>query len=97
MISTGREYDRFVIAMVIVSVIILGVYVVHCNRKQIKKIKNQETTLSDRLNYLTKQVNKTSENMKDYMEKPVVTPSAKDKEDTKEENIPNPVSSDFFK
>ena len=90
MISTGREYDRFVIAMVIVAVFILALYVVQCNQKNATKIKNQETMLSDRLNYLTKQVNQTSQNMKDYME-----PPAKPKEEV-EDNLPNPVSSGFL-
>ena len=47
--------------------------------------------LSERLNYLTQQVNQTSQNMKDYME----APSAETVE-TVEDNLPNPVSSGFL-
>lgn len=91
MISTGREYDRFVIALVIISVFILALYVVQCNQKNEKKIKNQETMVSDRLNYLTQQVNQTSQNMKDYME-----PSKTEPKQQVEDNLPNPVSSGFL-
>lgn len=91
MISTGREYDRFIIALVIVSVFILTFYVVQCNQKNTSKLKNQETMLSERLDYLTQQVNQTSQNMKDYME----TPAVESKEDV-EDNLPNPVSSGFL-
>lgn len=91
MISTGREYDRFVIALVIISVFILALYVVQCNQKNEKKLKNQETMVSDRLNYLTQQVNQTSQNMKDYMEPPKTEP-----EQQVEDNLPNPVSSGFL-
>ena len=90
MLSTGREYDRFVIAIVIISVLILALYVVQCNQKNALKLKSQETALSERLNYLTEQVNQTSQNMKDYMETPAV-----EKEEV-EENLPNPVSSGFL-
>ena len=91
MISTGREYDRFVIALVIVSVFILALYVMQCNTKNTKTLKNQETMLSDRLNYLTQQVNQTSQNMKDYME-----PPSAEKVEKVEDNLPNPVSSGFL-
>ena len=91
MISTGREYDRFVIALVIVAVFILALYVIHCNQKNNTNMKNQEEMLSERLNYLTQQVNQTSQNMKDYMETPVV-----ENEGEVEENLPNPVSSGFL-
>ncbi len=91
MISTGREYDRFVIALIIVCVFILALYVVQCNKKNLASIKNQESSVSDRLDYLTQQLNQTSQTMKDYMEPPV------DKETTSEENnLPNPVSSGFL-
>jgi hypothetical protein len=91
MISTGREYDRFVIALVIVSVFILALYVVQSNQKNATKLKKQESMISDRLNYLTEQVNQTSQNMKDYME-----PPANEPEEQVEENLPNPVSSGFL-
>ena len=91
MISTGREYDRFVIALVIVAVFILALYVIQCNQKNNTKMKNQEEMVSERLNYLTQQVNQTSQNMKDYMETPVV-----ENEGEVEENLPNPVSSGFL-
>ena len=91
MISTGREYDRFVIALVIVAVFMLALYVVQCNKKNNTKLKDQETKLSDRLNYLTKQVNQTSQNMKDYIES---TPS-EPQEDAKDK-LPNPVASGFL-
>ena len=91
MISTGREYDRFVILLIIVAMIIIVLYVVHCNQKNKTNLKNQETTLSERLNYLTQQIAQTSQNMKDYME----TPNKKE-EKKEEENIPNPVSSGFL-
>ena len=90
MISTGREYDRFVIALVIVAVFILALYVIQCNQKNKKNIKNQEAVVSERLNYLTQQVNQTSQNMKDYMETPVV------EHEEVEDNLPNPVSSGFL-
>lgn len=92
MISTGREYDRFVIALIIVAVFILALYVIQCNQKNNTKIKNQESVVSERLNYLTQQVNQTSQNMKDYMETPPVSVSEKQLED----NLPNPVSSGFL-
>jgi hypothetical protein len=91
MISTGREYDRFVIALVIVSVFILALYVIQSNQKNATKLKKQESMMSDRLNYLTEQVNQTSQNMKDYMEPPATEP-----EQQVEENLPNPVSSGFL-
>lgn len=90
MISTGREYDRFVIALVIVAVFILALYVIQCNQKNNTKLKNQEAMVSERLNYLTQQVNQTSQNMKDYMETPVV------ENEEVEDNLPNPVSSGFL-
>lgn len=90
MISTGREYDRFVIALVIVAVFILALYVIQCNQKNNTKIKNQEAMVTERLNYLTQQVNQTSQNMKDYMEAPVV------EHEEVEDNLPNPVSSGFL-
>ena len=46
--------------------------------------------MSERLNYLTQQVNQTSQNMKDYME----TPAVKNEEEV--EDLPNPVSSGFL-
>jgi hypothetical protein len=91
MISTGREYDRFIIALVIVAMFILALYVIQCNQKNKTKLKNQEIMVSERLNYLTHQVNQTSQNMKDYMETP---PIVEHKED--EDNLPNPVSSGFL-
>lgn len=91
MISTGREYDRCVIALVIVAVGILALYVIQCNQKNKTKLKDQETVLSERLNYLTQQVNQTSQNMKDYME---TTPDETTKE--VEDKLPNPVSSGFL-
>lgn len=90
MISTGREYDRFVIALVIVAVFILALYVIQCNQKTATNIKNQETMVSERLNYLTQQVNQTSQNMKDYMETPAV------EHEKAEDKLPNPVSSGFL-
>jgi len=90
MISTGREYDRLIIALVIIAVFILALYVLHCNQKNATKIKNQETMMSERLNYLTQQVTQTSQNMKDYMETPVV------KDEEVEDKLPNPVSSGFL-
>lgn len=90
MISTGREYDRFVIALVIVAVFILALYVIQCNQKNNTKFKNQDAMVSERLNYLTQQVNQTSQNMKDYMETPVV------EHEKVEDNLPNPVSSGFL-
>lgn len=92
MISTGREYDRFVIALVIVSVFILALYIMQCNKKNNTRIKNQDKMMSERLSYLTAQVNQTSQNMKDYMETPVVTPVVEQVED----NLPSPVSSGFL-
>jgi hypothetical protein len=91
MISTGREYDRFVIALVIVSVFILALYIMQCNKQNNKRINNQDRMMSDRLNYLTAQVNQTSQDMKDYMETPV-TPVVEQVED----NLPSPVSSGFL-
>lgn len=91
MISTGREYDRFIIALVILSMFILAFYIVQCNRNNTSKLKKQETKLSDRLDYLTEQLNDTSENMKNYME----TSAVESKEEVKD-NIPNPVSSGFL-
>ena len=90
MISTGREYDRFIIALVIVAVFLLALYVVQCNQKNTTTFKKQETMLSERLNDLTQQVNQTSQNMKDYMETPVKS------EEKVEDNLPNPVSSGFL-
>lgn len=90
MISTGREYDRFVIALVIIAMFILSLYVIQCNKKTTTKIKDQEAVLSERLNYLTQQVNQTSQNMKDYMETPAV------ENEEVEDNLPNPVSSGFL-
>lgn len=90
MISTGREYDRFVIALVIVAVFILALYVIQCNKKNNTTIKNQDAMVSERLNYLTQQVNQTSQNMKDYMETPAV------EHEVVEDNIPNPVTSGFL-
>ena len=92
MLSTGREYDRFVIALVIISVFVLAVYVVKCNNNNKKNMKNQETILTERLNYLTQQVNQTSQNMKDYMETPVQKETSQETED----KIPNPVTSGFL-
>ena len=90
MISTGREYDRFIIALVIVAVFMLALYVVQCNQKHVTNMKNKETILSERLNYLTEKVNQTSQNMKDYIETPAKS------EEKVEENLPNPVSSGFL-
>jgi len=91
MISTGREYDRFVIVLVVVALFILALYVFQCNQKNATKLKTQENKLSERLNYLTNQVNQTSQNMKDYMETSVT-----EKKENVEENLPNPVSSGFL-
>jgi len=90
MISTGREYDRLVIALVIVAMCILTLYVFKCNKKNTTKIKNQEAMMSERMNYLTNQVDKTSQKMKDYMETPVL------EQEEVEDTLPNPVSSTFL-
>lgn len=90
MISTGREYDRFIIALIIICVFLLTLYVVQCNKNNTANIKKQETSVSERLDYLTQQVNQTSQNMKDYMEPPA------EKEKSEEESLPNPVSSGFL-
>ena len=96
MLTTGREYDRFVIALVIISVFILGLYVWQCNQKHHKQIKNQESMVSERLNYLTQQVNQTSQNMKDYMENQSPNTEVQAEQAVQEDNIPNPVSSTFL-
>lgn len=95
MISTGREYDRFIIAIVIVSVFLLGLYVMQCNSSNLKKIKKQENSMADRMDYLTRQLNQTSQSVKDFMEPKVEDspPASKKEEDSK---LPNPVTSSFI-
>ena len=90
MISTGREYDRFVIALMIVSIFLLAVYVIQCNKTNSNTIKKQDEKMSDRLDYLTQQINQTSQNVKDYMDTPNV------EEEKVEDNVPNPVTSSFL-
>jgi hypothetical protein len=96
MISTGREYDRFIIAIVIVSVFLLGLYVMKCNSSNSKKMKKQENSMADRMDYLTRQLNKTSKSVTDLLEPKVEDPptSPSNKEDN--DNLPNPVASSFM-
>jgi S-adenosylmethionine:diacylglycerol 3-amino-3-carboxypropyl transferase len=91
MISTGREYDRFVIALVVVSVFALAIYVLQCNKKNTTDMKSQESSLTDRINKLTKQVDETSNTMKQYLSTPT-----KKEEKPVEKKLPNPVSSSFL-
>ena len=95
MISTGREYDRFIIAIVIVSVFLLGLYVMQCNNSNLKKIKKQENSMTDRMDYLTRQINQTSQSVKDFMEPKVEDPPAPSKIE-EESKLPNPVTSSFI-
>ena len=96
MISTGREYDRFIIAIVIVSVFLLGLYVMQCNNSNLKKIKKQESSMTDRMDYLTRQINQTSQSMKDYMEPKVEDPPPAPSKTEEESKLPNPVTSSFI-
>mgnify|MGYP001168914159 CR=1 FL=1 len=96
MISTGREYDRFIIAIVIISIFLLGIYVVQCNKSQTTQRKNQESAMTDRLDFLTRQINQTSQSVKDYMDSAPPENSKTNEKPEKEENLPNPVSSSFM-
>ena len=92
MISTGREYDRLVIALVVISVFILALYVMKCNKNNANTLKAQQSKFTDRLDYLTRQMDKTSQNVKD-MQIPVVD---KKKEEESESKVPTPVTSSFL-
>ena len=95
MLSTGREYDRFVIALVIITLLALAFYVVQCNQNQSKIIQKKESELTQRLNYLSGQVQETEKTVKDLINAPVLPPEGAT-EATVEQNDPAPVSSSFL-
>jgi hypothetical protein len=94
MISTGREYDRFVIALVIISVFILSLYVIKCNQTQRKDFKTQESSMAMRLNDLNQKLNSTTQSVREYMEKPVLEEDQT--EPSKTQTLPSPVGSSFL-
>ena len=95
MLSTGREYDRFVIALVIITLLALAFYVVQCNQNQSKMIQKKESELTQRLNYLSGQVQETGKTVKDLINAPVLPPEG-ETEVKVEQKDPAPVSSSFL-
>ena len=94
MLSTGREYDRFVIAIVIITLIALAFYVVRCNQNQTKLMHKKQTEFTQRLDYLSGQVKETEKTMQDLVHKPAssepASPSC-----AAEPTAPSPVTSSF--
>ena len=89
------EYNHIILAVIIISIILLGAYVVQCTKSEIKERKNQESAMTDRIDFLTRKINETSKSVKDYMESPVKSKTEEVSKKT-EETIPDPVSSSFI-
>lgn len=92
MVTTGREYDRMVIALILVCFVILVLYVLRCNDQANKRIKQKETSFTERVNELTKKVSNSSQMISDLMAKPKDEPEVT----TPEDKTPIPVSSTFL-
>ena len=67
MITTGREYDRLMIAVVVVALVLLAVYMTRCNQKQSAQLQKQATVMSDRMDYITGQVDDARQDMSNWM------------------------------
>ncbi len=94
MLSTGREYDRFVIAVVIITLIALAFYVVRCNQNQSKLIHKKESEFTQRLDYLSGQVKETEKTMQDLVHTPASEPLSPSP--AVEPAAPSPVTSSFL-
>lgn len=73
MISTGREYDRCVIGVMIITVFCLAVYVMRANHNLSKLTRLQGRTVEERINHLANEVDTTRANMAEWI---VSTPSS---------------------
>ena len=90
------EYNHIILAVIIISIVLLGAYVVQCTNSEIKERKNQESAMTDRINFLTRKINETSKSVKNYMESTPVEPVKSETEEVPKETIPDPVSSSFM-
>ena len=95
MLSTGREYDRFVIAIVIITLIALAFYVVRCNQNQSKLIHKKQTEVTQRLDYLSGQVKETEKTLQDLVHTPASSKPASPSP-AAEPTAPSPVTSSFL-
>ena len=84
MLSTGREFDRLFIAMLIVSLTMLAVYTFKtCNKLERKQLASSNM-LDQRVSYVTSQLSDTKQHVDTWL--------AADSQETKtvEEEAPSP-------
>jgi hypothetical protein len=93
MLTTGREYDRALIAVVIMALILMTIYVWQCDRKHNRSLQAQQKSMTARVDLLSTQVQETANNLKDFIT-PIIDET--EVEVPKVEMDPSPVSSSFL-
>lgn len=84
MVTTGRDIDRFLLAIVMFAILLLGVYTFTTSNKLANKVKIDESGLNERMNYLTDQLSQTRQQITDWT-------ASKPVEESPSENPPSEV------
>ena len=84
MVTTGRDVDRFLLAIVMFAILMLGVYTFTTSNKLANKVKIDESALNERMNYLTDQLSQTRQQITDWT-------ASKPVEESPSENPPSEV------
>tara|TARA_B100001741_G_scaffold313724_1_gene321389 strand:+ start:440 stop:733 length:294 start_codon:yes stop_codon:yes gene_type:complete len=84
MVTTGRDVDRFLLAIVMFAILMLGVYTFTTSNKLANKVKIDESGLNERMNYLTDQLSQTRQQITDWT-------ASKPVEESPSENPPSEV------
>lgn len=84
MVTTGRDVDRFLLAIVMFAILLLGVYTFTTSNKLANKVKIDESGLNERMNYLTDQLSQTRQQITDWT-------ASKPVEESPSENPPSEV------
>ena len=95
MLTTGREYDRALIAVVIMALILMAIYVWQCDRKHNRSLKAQQQSMTARVDLLTSQVQETAKNFKEFITPPIIDETDAELVTAKDMD-PSPVSSSFL-
>ena len=94
MLTTGREYDRALIAVVILALVLMAIYVWQCDRKHDRSLHAQQKSMTARVDLLSTQVQETANNLKDFITPPNLDDT--EIEEVPKEQDPSPVSSSFL-
>ena len=98
MLTTGREVDRLLIAIMMIVVLILACYTYSTKVAITNRAKIDEAGLSERINYLNDQLHQTKQELTEWVSRPApeVVENEEDTTATEEKDLPVPVSSSFL-